>query len=393
MTRQNKRFNVLRFFIILILCIVIFFVTGSVLAMNRMNNGGSSDTLEAGTTIEGPGFFTGDIVRIDGDVNGTTFASGEEIQVNGNINGSLFVAGQRIIISGEVSGNIYGAGNVIQLDGQSDRDVFLAGERVTVEQDVELGRDLFAAGMDVRIEGAVSRHMFGAAETFKVNATVGGNANLNSENLTLGDSAMIEGDLIYESPEEAETAPNATVAGTTDYTQRDTYEMQWRMNRQDRWLFTLLWSVWSLLSALIVWLVMRLLRPNFWLNNTIPVGTQPLKTIGFGLLALIATPLAILLLLITIIGIPMGIILTLLYAIALYISKIIVALFIGASILRGVNRTSIGTELLIVLLGLFLLELVTLIPYVGRIVRLLVVITGLGGLVLSGRTPNEPAAH
>ena len=69
-------------------------------------NAENLDTLAAGETIEGPGFFAGNVVKVDGNVEGTTFVSGQDVRINGNINGDLFVAAQSITINGTVIGNI-----------------------------------------------------------------------------------------------------------------------------------------------------------------------------------------------------------------------------------------------------------------------------------------------
>ena len=368
---------------ILTLFIMLFIaLAGTVSARPYMYNRQAMHSLDQDSSIDGPGFFSGDIVQIDGDVNGTTFAAGDQIQINGDINGSLFVAGETVQINGTVYGNIYGVAQRIQMNGQNNGDVFLAGQTTTIDSGAQVGRDLFLAGLNVRLNGDVPRHFYGAGQYVDVNATIAGNAIIDAEEVTLSDSAVIQGDLEYRSPEEADLSPNATVAGQTDYTQRDTWDMrgtmQWNLTGQQRWTARVLFALWSFLSALVVWLGIRLLKPHFWLKNTLPLSTQPLKSMGFGLLALIATPFVIILLMVTIIGIPMGIILALLYGIALYISKIIVGLFIGTLLLKNVEIENFGKEFLLVLLGLFILELLMLIPYLGWIIGFIIAIAGLG---------------
>lgn len=381
------------------LSVIIFFLlslvvmAGTVSAQPHVFNREARHTHQEGETIDGPGFFAGDTVQIDGDINGTTFASGDQIEVNGDINGALFVIGESVRVNGEVNGNVYGLGQKIRFSGQNDGEVFLAGETVTIDQEAQTGRDLFVAGMDVLIYGEVPRHLFSAGEFVTLNSIIGGDANVTGEDITLNDSASIEGDFIYESPNEANLSQNATVAGQTDYTEREPWDnMEWTIGQQEKWLFRVLFALWSLISALVVWLVIRLLRPHFWTDNTRPISTIPLKTMGFGLLALIATPFLIILLMVTLIGIPMGIILALLYGIALYIAKIIVALFIGSLILKAYDRESLGKEFLLVLLGLFILELLMLIPYIGWIFGFIVAITGLGALLVHRREPTEHEA-
>ncbi|OJF89902.1 hypothetical protein [Alkalibacterium sp. 20] len=387
MNKKMNRSKILRFSVVILFLIGLVTLTGSVSARTHMGFHQARQTLEQGSTIDGPGFFSGDFVQVDGDVDGTTFVSGNQIQINGDINGSLFVAGRSIQINGEINGNIYGLGTRIQMRGQNEGEVFFAGETITIEQDAEPGRDMFIAGMDVMLEGDVPRHLFAVGEFITLNGAIGGDATINSESLMLGDSASIDGNLSYEGPEEADMSPTATVAGQTEFNQRDTWDMAWNWNvsQQERWQFRLLFALWSILSALVVWFMIKLLKPLFWIDNALPISTKPLLTLGLGALALIATPFILVLLMITLIGIPMSFILAMLYGIALYISRIIVALFIGASIFRLFGKPNFDNEFLLVLIGLFIVELVMLIPYVGWIFGFFIVITGLGALILSGR--------
>lgn len=383
-----KNSKVLRWAVLLFFLIGLVTITSSVQASMRMGRDHDRQSLEQGSTIEGPGFFSGDFVQIDGDVNGTTFAAGDQIEVNGDINGSLFVAGDLVQVNGNVTGNIYGAGRRIVMRGQNDGDVFFAGETVTIEQDAQIGRDAFLAGMTVLIDGEIPRHLLSAGEMITLNGTVGGDATLNTEELTLSDSAAIEGDLTYESPQEANMSPGATVAGQTDYSQRTRMDRQWDITRRDRWVLRALLALWSFLSALVVWLVIKLISPHFWVNNARTISNELLKVGGFGLLALIGTPFLVILLMITVIGIPMGIILALLYGIALYISRIIVGLYIAASLFKLFGKPDFSNEFVLVLVGVFLLELLMLIPYVGWIFGMIVAIFGLGALILSDRQPK-----
>lgn len=378
---QRKWLRLVYIVTLLVMALSVFSLSVHASNMNRMSD---THVLAEGDTIDGPGFFSGDVVQIDGTVNGTTFAAGQSIQVNGTINGSLFAAGQTVIINGEVTGNIYGAGQTITMNGQNEQDGFLAGATITVGQDAQIGRDLFMTGSTLVQSGTLARHLFGAGQQFTLDGSVGGDTNFDVEQLTLEDSATIEGDLNYTSPNEATIHPDATINGQTDFQRRS------QENRRpappttsERVIATLLGILWSLLSALLVWLLFKLWRSDFWMNTIPPIAAVPLKTMGFGLLALLVTPLAVVLLMITVIGIPLALILAALYAIFLYLSKIVVAVFIGSWLASRFHWENLHREIWLVLIGLVILELLDLIPFVGGLVGLLVAITGLGALILS----------
>ncbi|GEN49529.1 polymer-forming cytoskeletal protein [Alkalibacterium pelagium] len=345
----------------------------------------SRQTLEQGEIIEGPGWFTGDVITIDGEVQGTTFAAGEQIIINGRIDGALFAAGQRVLINGEVTGNIYWAGEIVRFEGNAEREVFLAGETVVIEEGAMVGRDGYAAGMNVRINGEVERHLMGAGESVILNGAVSGDADLRADSLTLNDTSEIGGDFRYESPNEASISSNAVIAGETVWTESEVWQRGPQLTRQNRLLIRGMFLIWSLLSSLIVWLVIRLVSPLFWQERIRPVESQVLKTVGAGTLVLFGIPLLSLLLMVTVIGITMGVILLITYGLALYLARIITAVLIGNIIIRRVGQVTFWTELLQMLIGLLIFEILSLIPVVNILTGIVVVVIGLGAMTLSKR--------
>lgn len=395
---ENKRKKSYKWLVTLLLTLfALLMFTGVVSAGSHFGNRGTMQTLDEESVVEGPAVFTGNDIVIDGTVEGTAFVIGEEIRVNGDINGSLFVLGQRLFIAGNVTGNIYGAAETVIMNGQNDSEVFLAGESLVIEEEAEIGRDLFTAGMRVRVEGAVPRHLFAAGESVLIANSVGGDAQVAAEQLTLNDNAEIEGDLSYDSPNEAQIQEGAVVAGQTDWTETDSWNvrrnMHGVMSTQTIWLLRIVWVIGNILSALLVWLVFKLISSHFWTRTVWPIKEKPLNTMGIGLLALFLTPLAAGLLMITLIGIPIGGILFLLYGIALYISKIILAFFVGASIFRLLNRTEGISEFVWVLIGLIILEILLVIPVVNVISGLTIAVTGLGALLLSRRDEKRETSQ
>lgn len=372
----------------LVFGILLFLMTLSVfsvtaLASNMNSRDESMETLAAGETLDGPGFFSGNTVQIDGTVDGTTFAAGNVVHVNGTINGSLFVAAQTVVISGEVTGNIYVASQNINFAGQSQGDVFLAGSTVIVNPQAQLRRDLFAAGATVVIESSIPRHLYGAGQQFTLNGIVEGDAYLDAQKLNLKESAVIEGDLNYTSPNEAQTHSNATVNGETNWTESSQTRTRQEPSQTSRVVMTLLGILWSILSSLLVWFIIKLWRPDIWKKTILPITESPLKTLGVGLLTLIVVPFVILLLFVTIIGIPLGFILTTLYVLLLYLSHIAVAVFIGFWLINRLKWRNLQKEIWFVLLGLIIIEAISWIPILDFLFGLIVILAGLGTFVLA----------
>ena len=348
-------------------------------------NAENLDHLAAGETIDGPGFFAGNVVKVDGNVEGTTFVSGQDVRINGNINGDLFVAAQTISINGTVTGNIYGAGQALTFDGQSESDVFFAGQNISIGQDASVGRDLFAAGATILQEGIVQRNLFGGGAEIVLSGQIGGDANLQTDSLKLQDGANVAGDLNYKGENEADIGTGATIAGDTDWEFAETMDVDREVAVKETRtpIRRFFWFLWSLASALLIWFLIRIWRPAFWQNTTRPLVEQPLKTLGVGLLTLLVVPPMIVLAMITVIGIPFAVILGAVYPIALYLSRIIVAVFIGQWLAKRFKWPELHKGVWLVLLGLIILGALRMPPYIGFLSSLLIVMAGLGSLVMA----------
>ena len=343
------------------------------------------DHLAVGETIEGPGFFAGNVVKVDGNVEGTTFVSGQDVRINGNINGDLFVASQTITISGTVTGNIYGAGQSLDFDGQSESDIFFAGQNISIGQDAIVGRDLFAAGATILQEGIVQRNLFGGGAEIVLSGQIGGDANLQTDSLKLQDGANVAGNLNYTGAKEAVIGTGATVTGDTNWEFAETVNVDREVAVKEtrtpvRKFF---WFLWSLASALLIWFLIRIWRPNFWNNTARPLAETPLKTLGVGLLTLLVVPPMIILAMVTVIGIPAGVMLSAIYTFSLYLSRIIVAVFIGQWVAKRFKWPVLHKGVWLVLLGLAVLGLLGLPPFVKFLSSLLTVMAGLGALVMA----------
>jgi len=343
--------------------------------------------LRAGQIVDGPGFYAGEVVQIDGTVNGTTFAVGQNVVVNGTIQGDLLTAAQEIVVNGTVTGNIYAAGQIVEVNGQVKGDIFGAGQKIRYNKDAVLERDAFAAGQNVILTGTIGRKLFAAAESVALAGTVGNDARIEANNVHLNEGAQINGDLVYTSSSQAYIAPGAKVSGITTWNVAEKKPPVKAVNKLGQELGGF---VVSILSALLFWFLISLWRPAFWTATTRTITAAPLKTLGFGALTLLITPLAVILLLVTVIGIPLGIILGIVYGVSIWLSHIIVAVFAGYWLAQRFRWPELHKGVWLVLLGLSLLALLGKLPFVGFLVNLAVILAGLGAMVLTFAKPQSP---
>ena len=93
----------------------------------------------------------------------------------------------------------------------------------------------------------------------------------------------------------------------------------------------------------------------------------------------------------TLIGLPLALVLLVLWCLGLYLAKIVLAAFLGRSILSAPD-TPVALALLA---GLVLILLSINLPYVGGLVNIILTLVGLGAILLVAyrRSPWSPTAQ
>ena len=342
---------------------------------------GNNIVVKSDETLEQTSFLSGNNIRIDGDIKATAFVAGNHIEINGTIDGDLFVAAQSITINGKVEGsiftasqnvtinnhvanNIYSTGAILDVNAQTDGSVFLAGQNINLKDKAHINKDAFIGGANIYQDGKI-------------------NGDLTSSSTSLDVEGDINGDLNYRSETKANGLNNANIAGDINWS-----EVKPKETKPFFTLFKVFSVIFSILAALVIWLVIRLIRKTFWVNLATKIESKPLQTLGFGTLALILTPFIAVALMLTVIGIPLSFILLIVYGISLYISKIIISVFFAFSLQKRYNW-SFAKGFWLFLLSLILLSILVAIPIVGWLIRFIIAIFGLGAIVLSLKKEPE----
>lgn len=242
---------------------------------------------------------------------------------------------------------------------------------------------LFSAGK-VRLNGPVERDVKGSGSEVIIANVVGGDVELKVKNLTLTSSANVQGNLTYTSENEADIQSGAKVEGKTT---RNMPEV-----KKPAPFSGIVGKLIGFLMALVTGLIITLIIPGRSASVADSIRNKPWTSLGWGAIILFATPIAAIMVCITVIGIPVGLIALALYAIAIYISQVFVGLFIGRWIIgrfRGTESKAIMVGALA--LGLVILTLLGLIPYLGFWIGLAVALFGLGAVLVSETTLRSGA--
>ena len=127
-------------------------------------------------------------------------------------------------------------------------------------------------------------------------------------------------------------------------------------------------------------LVLLFLLPGFFFD-AVKACDKTAPAIGFGMLFLIATPIAAIIVCITVVGLGVGITAIMLWIISIYAAQVLVGAWLGEKIL-GVG-TGAGAALGRLALGLVILRALGMLPFLGAWISSVVVVWGIGAMALA----------
>lgn len=312
----------------------------------------------------------------------------------------VYLAGDNITIDYVVDGNLFVCADTVTIDSQIGGDAFIMAKKLIINENGYVYSNLFAIAESVELKGVVCdafvlsqnfnisggyvyRDLKVACNTLNVNGPVGRNAyvscstmNFNTDEKTNG---IIYGNLDYSANSEF-SIPENTVKGTVNYNApKVSPEKSIRSIIADYIL-----DLGGFLAfVLIIWLVCLVLAPKFLANTNKYVGKKTLSILGYGLLALIAVPIACIILILLQLTSGFSLFLLALYVLAIIVSKSLFTITANnyvCSKLKISKNTGIFGMLIV---SGIVIWAVTQIPYIGGLVSFIISVLGLGILVAS----------
>lgn len=249
--------------------------------------------------------------------------------------------------------------------------------RIVIEGDVLVDRgqttkDLYVADGDVTVRGKVDGDIVVGDGDVTIRGDVTGNVITFGGRATLGRRAHIEGDLRY-GKDKPVVSPGARVDGDVKKLKPDDV---------GGGVLSFAVAVWVAVtvSMLLLGLILLLLFPRAGEAAARVGRARKGRALLVGLLTLIVIPVIGVLALITVIGIPLGATLLLLMLPLWAISYVTGSLVVG----RMVKKT--GGAIVAFIIGLAIVRVLALVPFLGGLVGFLTALLGLGALVVAART-------
>jgi cytoskeletal protein CcmA (bactofilin family) len=349
----------------------------------------SGDTIvvPAGQTVDDDWAAAGRLVRIDGTIRGDAYVMANTVRVTGTIEGDLIAAAQQITIDGTVRGNVRAAGAVVQMNGAVGRNVTSAAQLLELGTGGRIGGNILGAGDTVTIDGDVGGGVAGAGHDLILQGRIARDADVAVTSLTVSPTARIGGDLTYYSDHE-QVVPAQAVAGQVNYEHVDRQQQRTAMRHRfgPGQFFHGIWNflsvAWLAGSAIVGLLMLRLL-PRFVAEFLRVLEARPLPSLGLGVLVLIATLPAAVLIALTIIGLPLAFLMVAGYFSGIFASWLLLAVAVGSILVGMVRGGRPWHHSWSFLLGLLVLFVVTRIPILGGLLGFAGASLGMGALVLT----------
>lgn len=306
-------------------------------------------------------------------VPGDVMATGGEVDFLGGAGGDVLVAGGDLDLSGEAAGNVRAAGGDVRVATDVTRNATIAGGNVVIERPARIGGNAYLAGGAVRLEGRVDQLLRAAGGDVVLNGSVGGDVHVESSSLRVGPDAVITGDLRHRttSADDVDVHADAQIGG-------EVIALEPTSGGAFFGLLRWLWLAGFLVAGAVVVAVL----PVATRAASDRLGQRPGMSFALGLGWLLVVPLVVVAVGLTLVGLPLALVLAALYLISVYLARAVVAVWLGAVILRWSGPHERGRLVLAFLLGGVVLLVLGLLPWVGGLIRAVATVFGLGGVAL-----------
>ena len=351
--------------------------------------------------VRAPSSFSADkSLIIDSSSGGNSYAAGFSVVRTAPVAGDFLALSGSIVTASPVSGDELLFAGSINSRASVGGDFRAVGGSINIEESV--AGDLVAFGFSVRDSGMVRGSVFivaanvtmangsaGPVTIYGNSISLGGNfaGDVNivaSGKITLTASTTISGKLSYQSPEPATIPESVTVSGGIEYTNAS-YLPNVGTSRILAFISIGFFLFVRILGALILAGLLAGLFPR--LAEAVverALTKRPssvLLTMLLGFAVFIVTPILFLMLALTFVGIGLAILLFIGYVFIMFLSLVYAGILLGGTFARYyMKREAVLWHDGV--LGMLTLSLISLIPYVGLIVVLLLTAFSAGALLL-----------
>ena len=360
-----------KFLILFLFCYLAFLPQ---LIQATVLKGGENIVIPESTLIQDDYFVAGNNIKFSGKVEGDFVSSSKTLTSKGVIGGNLMSVARDLDISGEVGGSFRGGAQNISLDGKLKRNFLGFAASINLKESSEVGGDVIAFCGELKVSGKVGKGIKGSVGSLVISGIIDGDVNVKADEISIMPDAKINGNLFYKSKKEAKIEKGAQITGETKWTKMVPKEKKGLTGGK------LIVQFLFLCASIVTGLFMLLVAKKEVKAVKEAVFKDFLKNLGLGFVFVICIPVAAVILLFTVIGIPISIIVIFAYLVLFYIAKVFFGLALGEKVLQLFKTTGTPAPVWSLIVGLLILYILFLIPYIHWIFYLLALFVGFGSV-------------
>ncbi len=306
-----------------------------------------------------------DQIKVSKEVNGSGIYLGQDINVNTDINGIGLFLSSIVNVNGKLEYGII-FGKEVTINNFVSRDLFVASTNFKLNKGTVINRDLFVVSNNAVIEGDIVRDAYiGASRVvIKKGTTISGDVRIGANSITIEDDVNIIGVLKYN---------ESAIINIKENNQFNilTYKGEFLGNDNEKTHDIVLYF-YKTIGFILFFLLLNWLFPKLFIKfkKLYDKPINYLKNIGIGLGVLIVIPLLSLFLLMLPYTMFIGLIILAFYFIFMYFSYVLAGYLLGELIYDKLLKNK-KYKMLITILGISLINILCLIPFVSLFIILL----------------------
>jgi hypothetical protein len=360
----------------LVSLMLVFVVPGYSIDIRKAEKGRLSVNVAEGEIIDDTLIAFGESVDVQGTITGDLIAFARRVNVQGTVQGNVIGFGQTVKVTGNVDGDVFEFGSSVEAAGRIGQNLWGFGQNLNLSDSLTVEKDATLFGTNTDVDGYIGRDLTAFTGFLDIAGKVGRDLRFQGGRIAICAPSTIGRDLKTRTKSEKGVLiePGVTVAG------KKTAELMPTSPSRYKTFGFYMRQLLRIGAAFLTGLLLFWLFPSTG-RVSLASARSMLTSGGIGFLALVATPVAAVILAITMIGLPIAIMALAFWLLCFYLAKIVVARCIGSAMVgSSVGKWSTALALLA---GLVVVIIAINLPYIGGVLNFLLILIGMGALVVT----------
>jgi len=333
----------------------------------------------------GDSYAAGDLLSVTQPTAHDAFLAGRDVTLSAPVADTAHLAGFNVVSTTDIGGSVYAVGYSVSIGGTVKGDVTAAGNSVSLNTTAPLPGSARLLGQTIRVDSEVDGAMLILGQNAVLNQPVKGDFNFFGESLTFGPSARIDGQVLIHAPRPITVPASVASQDRVVYTEMKsspapTDVAQNAVATVTKGIWLGLWgaALWSLLMVVVGALFIAF-APRLVAKYEALSARRPMRRIGLGILAFAAIIGLVPVVALTLVGLLVVPVLLIVAAIGWALAYLTGAYLVGYQLGSRMTRIdSVLKRIGVLAVSLAIAGLLSMIPFIGWLITLLLVVFGYG---------------